>query len=121
MSDLAWLVLALVCFYLLLWWQHTRDWKEDRAIAAWIAPGLSWLGDRLFRFYDAIVSWCWGWEKQGADEREIGVTERTELQRLREMYGMVRGAEEKVQTPEEIRTELAKLRDLFDMKKEAGE
>lgn len=46
--------------------------------------------------------------------------ERAELQRLREMYGMVRGTEERVQTAEEIRAELAKLRELFDMKKEAG-
>ena len=61
MSDLAWLVLALVCFYLLLWWQHKRDWKEDKAIAAWFESWLPRFGDRLFSVYDAIVGWCMGW------------------------------------------------------------
>ena len=59
--------------------------------------------------------------KAWESEKEAEVRERTELQRLREMYGMVRDAGEKAQTSEEIRAELAKLRGLFDMEKEAGE
>lgn len=55
------------------------------------------------------------------DEKEAEMQERAELKRLREMYGMVREAGEKAQTPEEIRAELARLRELFGMEREAGD
>jgi len=60
--DILILVIALILFYLVLWWQYKRDWKEDRLIAAWFESWLSRFGDWLFSIYDAIVGWCMGWE-----------------------------------------------------------
>lgn len=62
---LAWevsvIILAPIFVILVLFWQHRRDWREDRAIAAWIAFGLVWFDAKVFRLWDAIVGWCMGW------------------------------------------------------------
>lgn len=62
---LAWevsvIVLSPMFVVLVLFWQHKRDWQEDRVIAAWIARGLAWLDARLFGLWDTIVGWCMGW------------------------------------------------------------
>ena len=122
MSNLAWFVLALVCFYLLLWWQHKRDWKEDRAIAAWLDPLVLGLWNGIRKVWRDCRRWNQSigqWDESIRRAKEAEMKERTELETLRKMHGMVRGAEEKAQTPSQIRAELKRLRGLFDMEKEA--
>lgn len=52
---------AFGLFCLVMWWQHKRDWREDRAIAAWLESGLVWLDAKVFGLWNAIVAWCMGW------------------------------------------------------------
>lgn len=59
-------MLALSLFYLTVWWQHKRDGKEDRAIAAWLDPLVLGLWSGICKAWQDCRQWnqCIGvWDK----------------------------------------------------------